>query len=93
MSQDRDRPPPELMTTAEVAVMLRASPKTIRRAIHAGRLPARKLIDGNWRVRRADVEALIVRTSTVPSVPSVVPSTPATEGSKGSAPVTNGQGR
>ncbi len=75
MSQDRDRPPPELMTTAEVAVMLRSTPKTIRRAIQAGRLPAQKLWDGNWRVRRADVEALIARRSTVPSV---VPSTPAT---------------
>ncbi len=70
MSQDRRRPLPELMTPVEVGEMLRATPKTVRRAIQAGQLPAHKPL-GTWRVRRSDVEALIVRTSNV--VPPVVP--------------------
>ncbi len=87
MSQDRRRPLPDLMTPDEVGEMLRATPKTIREAIKAGRLPAQKPL-GTWRVRRADVEELIARTSTVPSV---MPSTAATEGSEGSVAVNSGR--
>ncbi len=63
-----ERPESDLMTVSEVAEMLRCHPKTVRAAIHSGRLPAHKPLDGNWRVRRSDVEALIARTSVVPSV-------------------------
>ncbi len=71
MSHDRRKPLPDLMTPGEVGEMLRATPKTVREAIRAGRLPAVKPFGTTWRVRRSDVEELIARTSN--GVPSVVP--------------------
>ncbi len=55
----------DLLTVAEVARVLRCGHRTVRAAIHDGRIPACRPL-GEWRVRRADVEALIEATRVVP---------------------------
>ena len=51
---------PLVLTTAEVAVLLRVSPRTVRRAVDAGSLRAIRLLPGGApRFSRADIEALI----------------------------------
>jgi excisionase family DNA binding protein len=56
--------PDELLTTAEVAQMLRVSQKTIARWVNLGQLPAVKLPSGQFRIRRADIEKLLGDRST-----------------------------
>ena len=49
-----------VLTTAEVAALLRVSPRTVRRAVDAGSLRAIRLLPGDApRFARADIEALI----------------------------------
>jgi len=50
----------ELLTTPEVARLLRVTPETVRRLGRAGRLRGFVLGDkSGWRFRRADVDAFI----------------------------------
>ncbi|HHY76745.1 MAG TPA: helix-turn-helix domain-containing protein [Firmicutes bacterium] len=52
----------ELLTTEEVANILKVSPRTILRWIHAGTLAAVKLGEGRrseWRIRRQDLNEYI----------------------------------
>jgi excisionase family DNA binding protein len=52
--------PDELLTTAEVARILRVTGETVRRLGRAGRLPGFALSDrSGWRFRRRDVDAFI----------------------------------
>lgn len=53
--------PPELLTTAEVARMLRVVPSTVQRWAQLGQLPAIRLPSGGLRFRREDVERLLRR--------------------------------
>ena len=60
----------ELLTVEQVAKMMRVNPRTIRNRIHAGLLPASKMVGGkDWRVRRGDAEGLL-RNATLSPVPS-----------------------
>ena len=56
----------EFLTTNEVAEMLGISPFTIRRYIQLRKLKAVKL-EGSYRVRRVDLEALVAKDATGPS--------------------------
>ena len=50
----------DLLTTQEVARLLRVTPETVRRLGRSGRLPGFVLSDkSGWRFRRADVDAFI----------------------------------
>jgi excisionase family DNA binding protein len=49
----------ELLTTAEVARMLRVSRSTVTRYVRLGQLKAIRLPSGYLRFRRRDVEALL----------------------------------
>jgi excisionase family DNA binding protein len=51
----------ELLTTAEVAQMLRVSKATISRWVRDGELQAIRLPRGTYRFRRQDVEKLLER--------------------------------
>lgn len=55
---------PPWRTTAEVARELRVSPRTVRRWIRAGVLPAAR-VRRHYLVRRVDVEDLLVRVGVV----------------------------
>jgi excisionase family DNA binding protein len=46
---------PELLTTLEVAALLRVHPVTVLREIRKGRLPAKK-VGRSWRVARASLK-------------------------------------
>lgn len=48
-----------LLTTAEAARKLTVSDETIRRWIADGKLPAITLPSGQYRIRKADVEAIL----------------------------------
>jgi excisionase family DNA binding protein len=50
---------PELLTTAEVAKLLRVSQSTVQRWISLGQLPAIRLPSGGFRIRREAVERLL----------------------------------
>ena len=50
---------PQFLTVPEVAAQLRVDPVTVRRWISAGRLPAFRVGRGGYRIKVADVEALI----------------------------------
>lgn len=54
--------PDELLTTPEVAAVLRVTPETVRRMARSSRLKGFVLSDrGGWRFRRADLEEFIRR--------------------------------
>jgi excisionase family DNA binding protein len=60
MSDEPLGEPDDLLTTQEVARLLRVHPETVRRLGRDGRLPGFALSDkSGWRFRRADVDALI----------------------------------
>jgi len=61
----------QAMTTTEAARMLGVSPSTVRRAVHAGKLPARRWTT-LWLLLRPDVEAFASRTETA-GTPSAEP--------------------
>lgn len=48
--------PPTLLTTEEVAEILRVDPETVRRYARDKRLPAFALPGGLWRFHRRDVD-------------------------------------
>jgi excisionase family DNA binding protein len=50
----------ELMTTREVLLYLRVTPRTVYRLIREGDLPAVRM-GGRWRFRRADIESWLER--------------------------------
>ena len=50
---------PELMTTAEVAMIIRASEKTVLRRIKSGKLPAFRE-GGRWLIKAEDVHAMLI---------------------------------
>lgn len=52
---------PELLTTAEVAEMLRVSQSTVQRWVQLGQLDAIRLPSGGIRIRREDVDKLLKR--------------------------------
>ena len=52
---------PELLTTAEVARMLRVAQSTVQRWVQLGQLSAIRLPSGGIRIRRIDVEKLLER--------------------------------
>ena len=54
---------PELMTTREVAAVLRVDPRTIQRWAARGRLARVRLPTHTTRYRRCDVEALLEPTT------------------------------
>lgn len=60
-------PAPEIMTTAEVAELLRVSDTTVSRWANDGLLPALKVGDrgskGTIRFRRSDVEAFLTSST------------------------------
>lgn len=57
MASDRS---PELLTTTEVAELLRVTPSTVIRWVESGKLPGIRAGAGaHWRFRRADVEQLL----------------------------------
>jgi len=62
-NEDRNRPTtgPALMGMGEAARFMGISRPTLWRVIHAGRLGKVELFPGSYRVRRADIEALIAR--------------------------------
>ena len=45
-----------LLTTDEVAGEIRTTPRSVRKLVNTGQLPARKVI-GQWLVARADLDA------------------------------------
>jgi len=55
---DRNTVDRRLLTTEQVADLLVVTPKTVRRWIAAGELPATKL-HRQWRVRTVDVDAIL----------------------------------
>jgi excisionase family DNA binding protein len=57
----RTRPPEEIMLVPEVAALMRVTDKTVYRYIESGILPAYRLGDRVIRIKRADVEALLVQ--------------------------------
>ncbi|MDP9222683.1 MAG: helix-turn-helix domain-containing protein [Actinomycetota bacterium] len=60
---------PALATVTEVAELCRVDDATVRRWITTGKLAAIKLPGGergNWRIRRADVDAFLVPNSQSP---------------------------
>jgi excisionase family DNA binding protein len=50
---------PELLTTSEVAEMLRTSSETVRRWAASGQIDAIPLPSGQYRIRRAVVDAIL----------------------------------
>jgi len=56
----------ELLTTAEVAKILRVSDKTVLRIIEAGQLPAVR-VGKRWRVSRADLQEYLSRQRKPPT--------------------------
>jgi excisionase family DNA binding protein len=54
--------PLDLLTTQEVADLLRVDTHTVRRWIAARKLDAVRLPGGEWRVERAAVEAMLGAT-------------------------------
>ena len=60
-------PLPQLLTTDEVAEVLRVTPETVRRRVSAGLIPA--LRPGGHRLvfRRADIEALLADAEVTPA--------------------------
>lgn len=59
MSLPAEHPPPDLLTTAEAATLLRVSPITIARWAKQGRLPSYRLGPRAVRFRRADLDAML----------------------------------
>jgi excisionase family DNA binding protein len=57
----RTRPPEEIMLVPEVAALMRVTDKTVYRLIETGKLRAYRLGDRVIRIKRADVEALLVQ--------------------------------
>jgi excisionase family DNA binding protein len=57
----RTRPPEEIMLVPEVAALMRVTDKTVYRLIETGKLRAYRLGDRIIRIKRADVEALLVQ--------------------------------
>lgn len=58
------RSPDELLTVAEIAGELKINVETVRRWIRSGELPAFMLSDrSGYRVRRADLDAFMVKTT------------------------------
>ncbi len=53
----------ELLTTTEVAEMLRVSRSTVTRYVRLGQLPAIRLPSGYLRFRRQDVEKILAQGS------------------------------
>ena len=49
----------ELLTPAEVARLLRVTPKTVTRWHRQGKLPAMRTLGGHRRFRRSDVERAV----------------------------------
>lgn len=49
----------EFLTVAEAAYFLKVSPKTVRKYIDAGLLPAKRLPWGHFRIARSAIEALL----------------------------------
>ncbi len=60
---------PELMTPAEVAVLLRVRPDAVRYRARAGKLTAVRTPGGTRRYYRAEVEALLSGSETRRQVP------------------------
>jgi excisionase family DNA binding protein len=54
----------ELYTVKEVADLLRVSPRTVRKMIAEGELPALKIRD-EWRIEQRDIDTLIERQKTM----------------------------
>lgn len=50
----------ELLTTAQAAVELGVCNWTIRSWVSEGKLPARRLPGGQFRIRRSDLEAILI---------------------------------
>lgn len=55
-----------LYTVEQVATLLDLHPKTIRRFIYEGKLPAQK-VGGQWRVTESDLQTLTGRLNVLPS--------------------------
>lgn len=55
-----------LLTIDEVAGELRISPRTVKRLIQTGALPAIKLSERVIRIRRTDLDALIITLRSIP---------------------------
>lgn len=56
-------PPPEVLTSAEVAALYKVHAKTVTRWTADGRLPSFRTLGGHLRYRAADVYALLGRQS------------------------------
>jgi hypothetical protein len=61
--QPEPMPPSRVMTASRAACELGISDRAVRKACAAGRLDA-ELVDGQWRITRASVEAYEPRRST-----------------------------
>lgn len=61
-------PPPEFLTPAEVAAILRVSPMTVYRLIHFGELEAIR-VGRSFRVDTRDVHAFVRDASTTADLP------------------------
>lgn len=46
----------ENLTVSEAAVLLRLSPATVREWLKSGKLAGHKVINGQWRIPRAEVD-------------------------------------
>lgn len=51
---------PDLLTTDEVADLLRVSPRTVARMSREGQIPSIQLPTGTRRYRLADIEGLLI---------------------------------
>lgn len=69
----------QLLTLEEVAALLQVHPRTVRRAISAGRLRACQVAErGTWRVRPADLDAWLEERATprAPAASALAPVVP-----------------
>lgn len=55
------RQPPELLTVNEAAELIRVHPRTITRFIEDGRLPGYQIGNKIIRIRRCDLETMLIR--------------------------------
>lgn len=56
---ERQAPPEQLLTPAEVAALVYVDPKTVSRWARAGKIPATRTIGGHRRFRWSDVQSLM----------------------------------
>jgi excisionase family DNA binding protein len=77
-------PGERILTTAEVSVMLRVRPETVRRWAEQGRLTAIRTLGGHRRFRESEVQALLGETSAVGPIQASRPDTSGRESGWGS---------